>query len=1285
MSAEKERGTRSLTLVTLVLLLLAALLSVGGGGGPAYADGAGLAGWSPIIQNLPSGVYGFPYLGGTKFICSDGSKTYLLDTASSAWNELCSVDFSPESNPAYSRVYVVSDHEFYFIPNARKNLYHYDSGGLTAKTLSDFGFDNSYYFYSVAGNAPDDMYVIVYKSSDSHLFHYDGSAWTAMDASAFTHSTSGYRLYSVYALGEQDIYIRWRDSASQYYYAYYNGSAWSNVPLTASQNSASMVRGFGGGKLAIVSSDDKKIYVLEDGILSEIPYPIGQAFNGNPSIDSRGNVLYFSDPYNGFYSYDGNDLEEIALPDNIDRCWGISVDEQGGLYFIGRDAQTQTMNLYKWTLGEDTTPPAFADGYPRAENPGSSGCDLLVKLDEPGAAYYKAVASGSDPGSDYANWTAVSVPGAGGVSATIGGLAGSTNYDLYVIARDTAGNWQSAPVKLSVATTTDTTAPSFASGYPQAASITASGFDLRVRLSESGTVYYRVVPDGTPVTPDQGQTVAEAVYLHPDGSLGVPGLDEASATITGLAEGTAYDLYVVAADTVGNLQAAPVELNLTTPTVPVFTQAPAADILSSTLVDIRCQAKGDSSLSACYYLLQDAGTAAPPAAAILSGGRETNFMGGSGGIYTDSFSALITGLQPGHSYDAYFILATANPGVYGVPFKLEFTTTTGIEGYTWLDLGEAPGSTVLKNIGNDKFLVRDDLYGTKRGTIVDLGANTTTDFVYQVNDAYVMADDDFFFSEIDGSNYYVRRSVGGTVYDRMPCAITNPQSFAGDAAAVYVFGGGLAQYNPSTGAWDQIGVDPDLPAATFTKGVCTPHYLYLEGNLTADNSMVLYRYARDNRAWTDITPPDLEGGFLLALGDQDLLAAGGRHMLRYRDGTWAEASAFDPYYTKGTTAGTSGLGSGLVFVCHNDYGSASLTTAQYFDGANWRELPLPGSAYLGLSACTGLDGNVYFLCATNGGDHLYELARVASGDTTPPVITTSAADTTVHSASYTFTVKAEDETDGVVRPTVKLGGPNGAALTGTAQGDGGYSYTATLAEGPNTIYIEASDESGNKATLTYTVTYTIAADTTPPVFASGYPQATNRTTAGFDLAVKLGEPGTAYYKVVTDGTAPGSEYATWTSVSIPGADTVTAAVYGLAAGTAYDLHVIARDTAGNWQDHPVELDVATQGGAPGGFSIERIGSGGFSLGGDASVTVRMTNNTGAAQQATLIVCLYDNAGGDMENYSYASKSVAAGEQVDLAGDFRIPAAGDYTVKAFVWDSFDSMKPLLDQPLVIAVD
>lgn len=100
--------------------------------------------------------------------------------------------------------------------------------------------------------------------------------------------------------------------------------------------------------------------------------------------------------------------------------------------------------------------------------------------------------------------------------------------------------------------------------------------------------------------------------------------------------------------------------------------------------------------------------------------------------------------------------------------------------------------------------------------------------------------------------------------------------------------------------------------------------------------------------------------------------------------------------------------------------------------------------------------------------------------------------------------------------------------------------------------------------------------------------------------------------------------------------------------------------------------------AAGTFVIENVtGVNEFVLGGEAKVTVKATNNTAAAKNATLIIGLFEKNTNKLISYVCAEKSVAPTEIVQLTGRISLPATGNYVVKAFVWDSLEGMNPLSD--------
>ncbi|MBO2945187.1 5'-nucleotidase C-terminal domain-containing protein [Paenibacillus sp. F411] len=71
----------------------------------------------------------------------------------------------------------------------------------------------------------------------------------------------------------------------------------------------------------------------------------------------------------------------------------------------------------------------------------------------------------------------------------------------------------------------------------------------------------------------------------------------------------------------------------------------------------------------------------------------------------------------------------------------------------------------------------------------------------------------------------------------------------------------------------------------------------------------------------------------------------------------------------------------------------------------------------------------------------------------------------------------------------------------------------------------------------------------------------------------------------------------------------------------------------------------------------------------------MTNQSGAEQQAALIIALYDSKN-RLKNVSYVEKKVAAGQTESLKAGFSLPNnVKGYVIKVMVWDSFNGMKPL----------
>ncbi|WP_164971609.1 Ig-like domain-containing protein [Clostridium tetani] len=82
----------------------------------------------------------------------------------------------------------------------------------------------------------------------------------------------------------------------------------------------------------------------------------------------------------------------------------------------------------------------------------------------------------------------------------------------------------------------------------------------------------------------------------------------------------------------------------------------------------------------------------------------------------------------------------------------------------------------------------------------------------------------------------------------------------------------------------------------------------------------------------------------------------------------------------------------------------------------------------------------------------------------------------------------------------------------------------------------------------------------------------------------------------------------------------------------------------------------------------------FRLGSDAEVTIKATNKTKENKDVAIIVGVF-NKDGRLVNYGAVEQNIKANENVNLTADLPLPNKGEYTVKAFVWDSLNGMNSI----------
>ena len=271
---------------------------------------------------------------------------------------------------------------------------------------------------------------------------------------------------------------------------------------------------------------------------------------------------------------------------------GLAASTAYDIFVVAEDGSNNLTAVEKVDVttpaAPDTTAPTFASGYPKTANVTHNALDLLVKANENGKAYYIVLADGATApsaaqvkaGQDSTS-TAVAVDKKGDfaltanteATANLTGLAASTAYDMFVIAEDGSSNL-TAVAKVDVTTTVapDTTAPTFASGYPKTANVTHNALDLLAKANENGKAHYIVLADGA-TAPSAAQVKAgqdstgTAVAADKKGDFALAANTEATANLTGLAASTAYDIFVIAEDGGNNLTAVQ-KVDVTTPAAP---------------------------------------------------------------------------------------------------------------------------------------------------------------------------------------------------------------------------------------------------------------------------------------------------------------------------------------------------------------------------------------------------------------------------------------------------------------------------------------------------------------------------------------------------------------------------------------------------------------------------------------------------------------------------------------------------------------------------------------------
>ncbi|GKW08099.1 putative Ig domain-containing protein, partial [Pectobacterium carotovorum] len=220
-----------------------------------------------------------------------------------------------------------------------------------------------------------------------------------------------------------------------------------------------------------------------------------------------------------------------------------------------------------------------------------------------------------------------------------------------------------------------------------------------------------------------------------------------------------------------------------------------------------------------------------------------------------------------------------------------------------------------------------------------------------------------------------------------------------------------------------------------------------------------------------------------------------------------------------------------------------------------------------------------------------------------------------------------------------------------------------MAAGTYSVRLQVSD---GAATYDKVVSLVVVDDIAPTFDQS--PSVSNATAGGFNLSGSLTETGNVYYVVVADGaSAPtatqviAGQTATGSSATASGSQVLGSSPFnfsftlaGLAASTAYDVYVVARDSAGNNTVSVVKVDATTTsaGTAP---TLSATGSNPVFIGGMAgsidlfSGVSANTNDSGQTFSSLTLTVSNATDSGEFINVGGNNISLSANNSGTLAG------------------------------------
>ena len=463
-------------------------------------------------------------------------------------------------------------------------------------------------------------------------------------------------------------------------------------------NGGPVVSGSDGVSVTIEVSLDKQGIVYAVALADDSPAPTAaEVKNGTGAGGST--------PINATTAF----VNTPSSPESFDVS-SLSNGTQYDVYLVAQNVDNilQSSPTKLDVTAQDVDDPVFDDGYPSLSNISAGGFELTVSLNETSTVYYVVglhnastpspaqVKSGSlaDGQPALLDGQIVATDASQEFSGQLASLSENTAYRLLYVAEDYYGNLQDAVGSLSV-TTLDITPPSFTGGTPKVVDLTETTAEIAVKLNESGTVFYILVPNNA-AAPSVAEIKAgqSAGGGSPLSSGLVENVDEDGSFIQLSFSGTnELDLYLVATDQAAspNNQSEVTKLDLEDfDPSPSFTSGyPALDQIDANYFRLIASLNQSGKV---YFVVLHNNATAPSALEVKSGqanGGAAPLRAGELEITLadTEYSTYVAGFSPETDYDVYLVAENLNEDIQASPTKTDVQTIFKADTYYWVGNG----------------------------------------------------------------------------------------------------------------------------------------------------------------------------------------------------------------------------------------------------------------------------------------------------------------------------------------------------------------------------------------------------------------------------------------------------------------------------------------------------------------------------------------------------------------------------------------------------------------------